>query len=346
MTTSVKSPSLRKSCHNCTTAKRRCIIRFPHCERCSKKGLVCRYDLEPLVLTTISSQTLELRPVNGLDDSTIHCLLNKQSSASHKQMSTTCSFGSDVREGIEFVRATLRGIPSRTVEERPSVFIHPKLRQATGESCLARAIQCIRTTIDIHPHHACFQALINGRNRNESVDTVLHEVQALMLYILAFTFTSTHAARAAALPYFDHISQRVNCLQGLASEFTVRGLTPWQAWLFGESTRRTILTSHIMTCVFFRGLYETPKAKLEMEALPFDDRGGLWLAETPQAWAAAAGVRRGRDVKANLVSWHEFGCKSPSICMDEDGDAFLSMMLVAHNGLRCLQPANPAYEQP
>lgn len=338
MTTGLNPSSLRKSCHNCTTAKRRCIIRFPHCERCSKKGLICRYDLEPLLSTAVSTQTLDLRPVNSINDSTIHCLLNKQSPGPHGASPAGCSFGSDVREGIEFVRATLHGIPNRVVEGLPSVFIHPKLRRANGEDCLDRAIHCIRTTTDIHPHHACFQTLIHDRTNNEAVEDVLHGVQALMLYVLAFTFTSTQAARAAALPYFEHISQRVKHLQSLASEFTVRGLTPWQAWLFGESTRRTILTSHIMTCVFFRGLYETPKAKLEMEALPFDDRGGLWLAETPQAWAAAAGVRRGRDVKADLVSWHEFGCKSPPICMSEHGDAFLSMMLVAHNGLRCLQP--------
>jgi hypothetical protein len=245
----------------------------------------------------------------------------------------------DVREGIDIVRSTLYLIPPHVVERRPFVFIHPGLRCSTKDNCLSTAIQDIRTIPEIHPSHGTFQALLQKTTSDSSLDTVLMEVQTIMLYLLAFTFCSTVEARLSALPHIYRLSHRVKDLENLASNFNARGLTPWQAWLVAESTRRTILTSHILTCVFFRYKYEIAEAKLRMEALPFDDRGGLWLAETPQAWAAAAGAKRGAEVKTNLVSWHEFGCKNPSISMDTDGDMFLSMMLVAHNGSKCLDNA-------
>ena len=194
----------------------------------------------------------------------------------------------------------------------------------------------------MHPSQRNFQALIQGRSEPTLLEYLLVEVQAIILYLLTFLFGKSNDARASAISYLENLNQRVMQLERQACDFTVRNLTPWQAWLLAESTRRTILSSHILTCVFLSHKYDSPEAKIHMEALPFDDRGGLWLAKTPQAWVAAAGVRRGAEVKPNLVSWHEFGCKKPSICMDEDGDQFLSMMLVCHNGKASFQQADAA----
>jgi hypothetical protein len=41
-------PSLRKACHACANAKRRCVPQLPQCSRCRDRGLVCTYDLEPV----------------------------------------------------------------------------------------------------------------------------------------------------------------------------------------------------------------------------------------------------------------------------------------------------------
>lgn len=327
-----KLPCLRKACRNCTVAKRRCIVRLPYCERCSKRGLECSYDLEPLGTPPATPNPMVYSVSGSLP---IHCLLNQEYSKSRGETQPT--FKNDVREGIDIVRSTLRGIPSRAIQQKPSVFIHPSLRSSLQQNWLSAAIHDIRTIPDILPSHENFRALLQTRSTSESLETVLPAVQAFMLYLLAFTFCSTSEARACALSYVEDMTSRVQQLERIAGAFTGRGFTPWQAWLFGESTRRTILTSHILTCVFFRDRYEIAKEKLRMEALPFDDRAGLWLAESPQAWVAAAGARRGSEVKVKLVSWHEFGCMNPPICMSSDGDMFLSMMLVAHNGKRWLE---------
>ena len=63
-------------------------------------------------------------------------------------------------------------------------------------------------------------------------------------------------------------------------------LSPWQAWLFSENVRRTILVCNILLGVyssFKRGYTIHP---LCIEALPFDMRTQLWDAESERAWQA------------------------------------------------------------
>jgi hypothetical protein len=72
---------------------------------------------------------------------------------------------------------------------------------------------------------------------------------------------------------------------------------------------------------------------LFMESLPFDARPGLWMAESPHVWIAAAHARFGEEVGERLNSYHEFATafhgQTPDLC----GDVFLHLVVLAHNGL-------------
>lgn len=72
---------------------------------------------------------------------------------------------------------------------------------------------------------------------------------------------------------------------------------------------------------------------LFMESLPFDARPGLWMAESPQAWIAAAHAMCGEEVGEQLISYHAFAeairGQTPELC----GDAFLTLLAYAHNGV-------------
>lgn len=72
---------------------------------------------------------------------------------------------------------------------------------------------------------------------------------------------------------------------------------------------------------------------LFIESLPFDARCGLWMAESPQAWIAAAHARCGEEVGERLNSYHEFAeswkGRTPDFC----GDVFLGLVTFVHNGL-------------
>jgi hypothetical protein len=72
---------------------------------------------------------------------------------------------------------------------------------------------------------------------------------------------------------------------------------------------------------------------LFMESLPFDSRAGLWMAESAQAWMTVAHARYGEEVGERLKSYHQFSetfrGRMPHFC----GDLFLTLLVVAHNGL-------------
>lgn len=330
--------TLRKACHHCIAAKRRCIVNLPRCARCSKKGLQCSYDLEPLAAATREEQPPPCRGGRVGGAPAAHCLLQRLSAMGEDQDQPEPPIVSrhEDREGIEYVIWVLRLVPSFVMRKLPSVFIHPKLRwttsRTTEENPLDVAVDEIGNLPNIGPRHKRFQDLVRVDHGHDAPENFLSAVQALMLYLVSFMFCCDADVQEAARPYFTHLLQWTDDLEMRAQNITTKGLSPWQGWLFGESTRRTILTAHIFTCIFFRHQYEPSANKVRMEALPFDARIGLWQAETPQAWIAAAGERRGQDVKTELVSWHEFSTGCPTISMETDGDMFLSMMLVSHNG--------------
>ncbi|KAJ6031621.1 hypothetical protein N7540_002353 [Penicillium herquei] len=69
-----------------------------------------------------------------------------------------------------------------------------------------------------------------------------------------------------------------------------------------------------------------------MESLPFDARPGLWMAESPQAWIAAAHARCGEEVGEELTSYHTFAAGVRGQTLDFGGDVLLTLAAFAHNG--------------
>ncbi|RGP80287.1 hypothetical protein FLONG3_1588 [Fusarium longipes] len=67
-----------------------------------------------------------------------------------------------------------------------------------------------------------------------------------------------------------------------------RTLSPWQAWLFSESVRRTIMVCNILLAVYSSLKRGYAMHSLCVEALPFDVRTKLWDAETEMDWEIGA----------------------------------------------------------
>lgn len=78
-------------------------------------------------------------------------------------------------------------------------------------------------------------------------------------------------------------------------------LSPWQAWVFAESVRRTLLVCNILLSVY--GVLRRGYAvhAVCIEALPFDMRTQLWDANSEDSWKAAA-----LDCTTPLVSFRQF----------------------------------------
>ncbi|MCJ1390361.1 hypothetical protein MMC18_003220 [Xylographa bjoerkii] len=77
-------------------------------------------------------------------------------------------------------------------------------------------------------------------------------------------------------------------------------LSPWQAWLYAESLRRTIIISHLLRDFHSMLKYGYFTHTLFIETLPFDVRTSLWDASSTDAWGA-------HDIgsQSSLVSWRE-----------------------------------------
>ncbi|KAF4437560.1 hypothetical protein F53441_13009 [Fusarium austroafricanum] len=70
-------------------------------------------------------------------------------------------------------------------------------------------------------------------------------------------------------------------------------LTPWQAWLFSENVRRTIMVCNILLSVYSSLRRGYTMHSLCVEALPFDVRTRLWDEDSEGAWATAASKETG-----------------------------------------------------
>ena len=267
-----------------------------------------------------------------MNEAAAHCLLEIVSSLDGQGSLRPTFPMHENRSGIEYVLWALHLIPSLVIRGRPSAIIHPKLWISRSSSCLSIAIDSLRQERWVSPLYPPFLDLLRAKPEGYSIEDVLATVQTLLLYMMTFLFGRDADVHTTAKSYFTLLAEWVELLETRAHNITTQGLSPWQGWLFGESTRRTILVAHILTCVYFSEKYNHPSKKLRMEALPFDARAGLWLAESSQAWISAAGAKRGGDVQTELVSWHEFSNARPRLPMGSDDDIFLAMMLVAHNG--------------
>ena len=99
-------------------------------------------------------------------------------------------------------------------------------------------------------------------------------------------------------------------------------LSPWQAWLFSESVRRTILVCNILLAVYSSLKRGYTIHSLCIEALPFDLRTQLWDARTEQEWDVAAA----RTKSPALVTLSQFTALSWGV---SGGSRFEDLLVLA-----------------
>jgi hypothetical protein len=326
----------RKACSNCTTAKRKCVVQLPRCRRCAEKNIDCVYDLDHLTTPTKPYGEHLGGLLNKEVASTFprHCLMNAVS-MSGPHADPSC--GAPKQENtLAWVRLGYQSAPALLESQSPAAFIHPKMRIARGchnhlQSMSLRDSQTITVALD---------RLLRLDTGSAPMQEMLTALQASMVYIGTLLCTTSGELNWMVVERALAIAHRwARCLLMGAQQRSLQLLRDpeesslWQEWLFGESVRRTILmySSLAMSYNVYRHGYCTNW--LFVESLPFDRRPGLWMAQTPQAWIAAAKVRSGAEVGVQLSSVHEFaeemaGKQSGGFC----GDLLMALVTLAHNG--------------
>ncbi|RDW75409.1 hypothetical protein BP6252_06551 [Coleophoma cylindrospora] len=311
--------ALRKACRNCTTSKRKCVVQLPKCTRCAQKGLGCTYDLEPLKAPT--------RP--PLDkDSSGYCIMKTFKSPASSIDPAICRPGNEGT--LEFVRLGYLSVPGLVRAGKPAVFVHPKLQLHDSYNHFAALGEAGKGGLS----YESFKSLIEINVKTVPVREALTALQALLVYLATFLFSSSQVDQSRAENYLNVLSEWTQNLLESARARMPQHQSPWQEWLFGESVRRAIILSNMLSLLLYSFRYGYCSRWLFLESLPFDRRAGLWMAESPQAWIAAARVRTGEEVGERLNSLHEFAESCDGSDPDFGGDMFLALLTLGHNGAR------------
>ncbi|CAG9950616.1 unnamed protein product [Clonostachys rosea f. rosea IK726] len=317
--------SLRKACRNCTNAKRKCTVEVPQCARCAKRGLHCSYDLAPFNTAASKPEAHKVSYNLPGDTKSGHCVM-KTFDPSFSSVPGTCKL--EQSNILEMVRLGLLSVQDLIKKRKPAIFIHPGLQVQDCYNHYLTLIDGQRGGVT-HPY---FDHLLKVDIEAVPISEALTAVQALIIHLSISLFVSDAVEQAIAEGYIDTLSCWSQALLISAQPKLPPLLSPWQTWLFGESIRRTIIMSHILRLAYYSLKHDLCSNCLFFESLPFDKRLGLWMAESPQAWIAAAQVRLGRDVGVQLSSLHQFSQDldgtNPELC----GDMFLALVAIGHNG--------------
>ncbi|KAF1966860.1 hypothetical protein BU23DRAFT_592932 [Bimuria novae-zelandiae CBS 107.79] len=331
--------TLRKSCRQCAASKRHCTVQLPSCARCVQRGLTCVYDLQPLSGIDTQNKCSAGQLLTGPGFDTIgYCVLNR-AEVYNKVFGDSldpafCPPGHN--EAQELIEQCFLRVPELFTSIQPAVFIHPKLQIRKGVS----HVDLIQVPLDGVMPHRELEILADIDIGTVSLEEHLTALQALLVFTAPLLVSEQPIKQERAEPWLKIAEVWTQYLLSIASVDALSGRTPWQQWLFAESIRRTIVMAYTLICCFNAWKYGYCSNWLLLESLPFDTRPGLWMAETPQAWIAAAGAGTGQQVGTQLTSVHEFSIKMKSMDSTFCGDVFLSMIAMAHN-VRFPEPAPP-----
>ncbi|KAI0551179.1 hypothetical protein F4679DRAFT_183824 [Xylaria curta] len=305
-------PVLQRSCQACASAKRQCDLAVPRCGRCLSRGkATCRYINQP------GQARPNPRPLNhhGSDGEVETALALTKSIVEPRlqvynplRLEIIRTFDPKTVEGQINI---LQSFPLKYAWCGSNAFIHPHAYESHSPAPLSDVssiLGAICGTEAEYPHIPVAQILkLKVRHllhlgvRANSYTELVSCVQAI---VLLHIFRLSHRDPEDDL---DHDNWAIWALTHQMWECAPTqlssSLTPWRAWLFAESVRRTLLVCNILLGVY--GVLKRGYAvrHLCIETLPFDLRTQLWDADSEESWRVAASYH---DSAHPLVSFRQF----------------------------------------
>ena len=205
----------------------------------------------------------------------------------------------------------IRSFPRMFAETGKTPFIHPQFyRHGLSDPVQEAYNMCARYSHQTPGNELLLAETIEQTATNlfesetarTSFENFLATVQALTLIQILRLFNPNLLNRELAEEHQELLGQWTYQLWQQAPSQLPSNLTPWRAWLYAESVRRTVLISH---CV--QGAYSMLKHgycvhNLFIWALPFDSRSKLWEAHDRDTWMQIAAPTPRRD----LLSFREY----------------------------------------
>jgi hypothetical protein len=242
---------------------------------------------------------------------------------------------------INIIADAVRQAPRLYIQDQ-SFFIHP----CVYEKSLPRAVRDMRALCALYENNnqnspqsspKPFGNLSNLLQRQ--ISTLIHTghqtgdfeelvacTQALTL-ALCLQLSEGTVSGPVVDKNLTHLASITRRMWYLVPSELPSSMSPWHAWIFGETVRRTIVFSHLVIAVFSflsRGYAcRTPF----IDALPFDGRTYLWGARSEQEWAKYSSRQDHQMV--SLIEYTDLLQSGRALCFS----SFESLIIATCRGL-------------
>ncbi|KIW89485.1 uncharacterized protein Z519_09641 [Cladophialophora bantiana CBS 173.52] len=325
-------PSLRKACHACTTAKRRCVPQLPQCSRCAERGLPCSYDLEPVTNLETKSSRQPHPTTQSACQPVPPVIFDSVASAHEAAVRSYTSGGHEMLPVMAnpdtvflVVERHLKSIPLLTFQQRSTPYIHCQVLLASKRTSADLGLPEVDSSRPISGLNTAFlqtmqQHLLSLEIEQLTFTEFLSAFHELAAILLSFILKLDRSSRKAQLPQIvlDLWKTWTRHLHMTLPQTLSSNLSAWHAWCIAESTRRTLLY-----IILIDGMVEVAQQgychyRPLVESLPFDARTGIWEADAEEEWQAAVAAHGG--LESRLISWAEFiGIGGPEPRREYDG---------------------------
>lgn len=326
--------SLRRSCQGCVKVKRRCDLLFPECTRCVKKGVRCHYVNIPLsaqsnappehrITKSRSPDSNNSTPddqygiSNNGNDITIVLRVSGSFSSSecanYHSLSIPPSMEMEIRKHRtpDIIRMVASSVQQASVlfAQGHSPFIHPCLYGKTPPRpiremrdlcnlCLADGRLSSSKLYQLLQRHTL--SLLQYAKKAGSFEELLACVQGLVL-AQCIQLTNDKMNEQSLNKLNDIIVHLSRKLWSEVPQELPSSMTPWRAWMFAESVRRTIIYSHIASAAHSLLTLGYACRTPFVDALPFDSRTWLWEIRSENLWE-----RHNSSLEMPMVSLYEY----------------------------------------
>jgi len=319
----------RKSCDPCFTARRKCDLRYPICERCERNSKTCHYRYPPQLpmrdnagdvseaAAGGSPQTVSYpRQLNNLNAGDIqfqfdHNFTFEFTGLSHSSIPRVLGDLGDLSPikgctpSWAWVFEQIKDFPIAFARQAETVFIHGALYGDSFPKPLRAAFGICAACVSINDRNrsVLFQALdaeIKELLSSSPTSTLLEDLsrlQAAVLYQIIRIFYGVIEERIVAeRQEFLIRSYGLTLLLRAESELQT-GERTWETWLLAESIRRTVLISFKLYTVYSNYTYGTCAEAAAIRMLPVSTQPGLWNSR---------GAYLGCTIQEETTTYHEF----------------------------------------
>lgn len=187
--------------------------------------------------------------------------------------------------------AFIKGFSHMFAKHRQTPFIHSRLYEsdlpdAISDAFTVSAAYCTKNT---ETEDMVFRILETKSSQlayrdyqHESIANLLAATQALMIFQTIQLFDGNIRQRSIAERDIIHLKSMVEQLRVRSIE--LRSALTWQAWIFGESLRRTVLLAYMIEDIFHMLQKGYCSNVPTLSVLPITIGGNLWEAKSDVSW--------------------------------------------------------------